>query len=247
MVLIGKRDVTELLRGAATLDDLDAEPWECVGVEILQATWEIDDADREGLLPRALHPTIPPIVYFSVARYPDSPAGAFLLAQVRLGCRASALPRGFLLRAYTDSQNAADALARRWGYGCSIGDVKLSRYHDRIAASVADGGRDVLRVSLIDPEPISGGDIQYVANMNIAKLSGAEPVLVQVDPEYRFHRAERGRPQLDAFDRAAWNAEGVEPVYPMVASSTQCDTGFPAIRFVLDPDKTALEGTRRIR
>src|SRR6185295_9921435 len=120
------------------------------------------------------------------------------------------------------------------------------RYHDRVTTTVREGDREILRASLIDPEPISGGDIQYVANMNLAKHDGA-PVLVQVDPDFRFHRAERGRPSIDVFDGDAWSAQGVDPVYPMIASFTECDTGFPAIRFVLDPNKPATTGTRKIR
>ncbi len=247
MVLIGTRDIASLLEHAPSLDSLDAEAWEIEGVELLHVRYEIDDGNREALLPRALHPTIPATAIFTAARYPDSPVGPFMLAQVRIGCRSAALPRGFLLRAYTDSPAAADALARRWGYACVAGDVKIARYHDRIVATVAAGGAEILRMSLIDPEPISGGDVQYVANMNLARGADSEPILVQVDPEYRFHRAERGRADIATFDRAAWRAEGVDPVYPIIASFTQCDTGFPAIRFVLDPNKSAIEGTRKIR
>ena len=246
MPLIGTRDITPLLAGAPALDNLDAEPWAIEGVETLQVTFEIDDADREGLLPKALHPTIPPSVIVSAVRYPDSPIGPFSLAAVRVSCRAAALPRGFLLRAWTDSPKAADALGRRGGDTCAVGDVKVARYHDRITATVRDGDREILRASLIDPEPISGGDIQYVASMNLA-THGGKPLLVQVDPEFRFHRAERGRPSIDVFDRAAWQAEGVDPVYPMIASLTVADSGFPAIRFVLDPDQMAVTGTRKIR
>ena len=247
MVLIGTRDIASLLEHAPLLDNLDAEAWEIAGVELLHLRYEIDDGNREALLPRALHPTIPATAIFTAARYPDSPVGPFMLAQVRIGCRSAALPRGFLLCAYSDSPAAADALARRWGYACGVGDVKIARYHDRIVATVTKDGAEILRMSLIDPEPISGGDVQYVANMNLARQADGEPILVQVDPEYKFHRAERGRADIATFDRAAWQAEGVDPVYPIVASFTQCDTGFPAIRFVLDPDKTALEGTRKIR
>ena len=247
MVLIGTRDIASLLEHAPLLDNLDAEAWEIAGVELLHLRYEIDDGNREALLPRALHPTIPATAIFTAARYPDSPVGPFMLAQVRIGCRSAALPRGFLLRAYSDSPAAVDALARRWGYACGVGDVKIARYHDRIVATVTKDGAEILRMSLIDPEPISGGDVQYVANMNLARQADGEPILVQVDPEYKFHRAERGRADIATFDRAAWQAEGVDPVYPIVASFTQCDTGFPAIRFVLDPDKTALEGTRKIR
>jgi hypothetical protein len=124
--------------------------------------------------------------------------------------------------------------------------VRLTRYHDRITGSVTVAGDETLRVSLIDPEPISGGDVQYVSNMNLARL-GEEALLVQVDPGYQFRRAERGRPEISTFERRHWAAEGVDPVYPIVASFTRCDTGFPQIRFVLDPGRTATEGTRRIR
>ncbi len=243
----GTLDVAPLLADAPRMDGFDTEAWEIAGVEILQVTFEIDDTQMLSLLPKALHPTIPQIVIFTVARYPEGPVGAFTLAQVRLGCRAAALPRGFLLRAYCDSPAARDALARQWGFDCAAGDVRLQRYHDRISGSVTADGRDLLRVSLIDPEPISGGDIQYVANMHLAVAPGDERgVLVQVDPEYRFQRAERGRPEVAAFDRAAWNAAGVDPVWPIVASYTVCDTGFPRIRYVLDPDKPAIVGTRKL-
>jgi hypothetical protein len=248
MPFSGTLDVTPLLADAPLIDGFDAEAWEIAGVETLQVTFEIDDAAMPGLLPKALHPTIPPIVIFTIARYPDSPAGAFTLAQVRLGCRAAVLPRGYLLRAYTDSAAARDALSRHWGFACEQGDVRLQRYHDRITGSVSVSGAEILRASLIDPEPISGGDIQYVASMHLARSAeDAGGVLVQVDPEYRFHRAERGRPELASFDRAAWHAEGVEAVWPIVASYTVCDTGFPRIRYVLDPEKPAIGGTRKLR
>ncbi len=247
MPLFGTRDVTPLIADAPLMDNLDAEPWRIERAEILHLAYEIDDRDRQGLLPKALHPTIPSAMTLVVTRYPDSPVGPFLLAQARISCRAAALPRGFLLQAYSDSAVACDTLGKLWGYRCSVADVKLSRYHDRITAAVTANGVDILRASLVDPEPISGGDIQYVANMNLARVQGGDPLLVQVDPEYAFHRAERGRAELPAFDRAAWCADGVEPVYPMIASFAEADTGFPAIRFVLDPDRPAVVGTRRLR
>jgi hypothetical protein len=248
MVLVGTRDISALLEHAPVMPGFDVEAWRIEGVEILQAVFEIDDRDRESLVPPALHPTIPPAGVFSVARYPDSPVGPFLLAQVRVSCRAAALPRGFVLRAYASTAAATEALGRGWGYPCVEGDIRLSRYHDRIVGMVAalDGGAEILRVSLVDPEPINGGDIQYVAAMNLAEGPDG-PVLVQVDADCTFHKAERGRPQVDMFDRAEWQAEGVDPVYPMNATYTTVDGGFPAIRFVMDPSKPAGVGTRKLR
>src|SRR5437867_10814890 len=115
MPLLGTLDVVPRLADAPKLDNYDTEAWEIAGVELLSLTFEIDDRQMTAALPPALYPTIPPVAYFSVAAYPESPIGPFALAQVRVGCRASALPRGFLLRAYSDSPAACDALGRRWG------------------------------------------------------------------------------------------------------------------------------------
>ena len=248
MPISGTLDVAPLLADAPLMPGLEAEAWQLDGVDILHLMFEIDDGNMAELLPKALHPVIPPVAIFSVARVPESPVGPFLLAQVRVGCRAGVRPRGYLLRAYSDSQEACDALAERWGYACRLGEVRLRRYHDRISAEVTAGGEEILRVSMANHEPISGADVQYVANMNLARLATEEDrgVLVQVDPEYAFHRAERGPPKIDLFVPEAWAAVGVEPVYPVSGSFCHVDTGLPRIRYVLDPERPALQGTRKI-
>src|SRR5205809_5070798 len=115
MPLLGTLDVAPRLADAPKLDNYDTEAWEIAGVELLSLTFEIDDRQMTAALPPALHPTIPPVAYFSVAAYPESPIGPFSLAQVRVGCRASALPGGFFLRAYSDSPPARRALGRLGG------------------------------------------------------------------------------------------------------------------------------------
>lgn len=248
MVLVGTRDLTPLLESAPTVPHFDAEAWAIEGIELLQCVFEIDDTDRESLVPTALHPTIPPAAIFTVARYPASPVGPFTLAQVKVACRAAALPRSFLLRAYASTVAACAALGEQFGFSCVQGDVRLNRYHDRVEGVVRTAsGEDALRIALIDPEPISGGDVQYTATLNLAKKPDGAPVLVQVDADCTFHKAERGRPQIDIFEPDAWLADGVRPVYPMNASFTTIDGGFPRIRFVSDPDKPAMVGTTKLR
>ncbi len=249
MPLLGTLDLAPRLEDAPQLDGYDTEAWEIAGVELLSLTLEIDDRAMTSALPPALHPTIPPVAYFSVASYPESPVGAFTLAQVRVSCRASALPRGFLLRAYSDSPAACEALGRRWGYDCRPADVRLRRYHDRVVGSVTLDGREVLHIALVDPQPISGNSIFYVSNVNLARATddGGRGVLVQVDPAYTFHRAERGAPEVSTFERAAWAAEGIDPVWPVTATFVECDTGFPQIRYVMDPQQMARTGTRKLR
>ena len=245
--LLGTLDVAPRLESAPRLDGYDTEAWEIADVDLLSLTLEIDD--RTSALPPALHPAIPPVAYFSVASYPDSPIGAFALAQVRIGCRASALPRGFVLRAYSDSPAACDALGRRWGYDCRPADVRLRRYHDRIVGTVTLDGSEVLRAALTDPQPISGASVFHVSTVNLARADddGGRGVIVQVDPAYTFHRAERGAPELTTFDRAVWTAEGIDPVWPVIATFVRCDTGFPRIRYVMDAQQPARMGTRKLR
>ncbi len=249
MPLYGVRDTETLLEYAPEMESLSTEPVELPRAEVLQVMFEIDDQWMQRLLPRALHPTIPPTATFVFWRCPESPAGPFNLAQVRVGCRAGVRPRGLPLASWCDSEQASTALRSRWGFNCRPGSVRLQRYYDRVEGSVGDGNRPVLQVSLVDPQAISGGDVQYTANMNLARVRrGGEvlPRLVQVDPEFTFRRAERGTPVVDRFERDT-STGGVVPVYPVSASYTVCDITMPRIRYIVDPDRPAMEATETIR
>jgi Acetoacetate decarboxylase (ADC) len=245
MPAFGSRTGESMLEGAPNVANLDTEPWEMTDVQILNLLFEVNEDSSEALLPKALHPTIPPIVYFSLHKFADSPVGPFSLAQARVGCRAGVRPRGFLTKSYTDSPEAAEALAARWGFTCKVADVALHRYHDRVSMIVTDGGRTILDAGLITPEPISGSDVQYVANMQLANFAGT-PTLLQVDPEFTFKKAERGRPNVSTFDAAAWDAPGLRVTWPVSASFAVADTGFPAIRYVVNPDVPALASSRKV-
>jgi hypothetical protein len=245
MPLFGLKDGASMLEGAPKMRDLNTAPWEIEKAEILNLIFEINDDKMVELLPKALHPTIPPIVYFTLHKFADSPVGPFLLAQTRIGCRAGVRPRGFLTAAFVDTQAAADALASQWGFTVRVADVALHRYHDRVAMTVSDGGRVILDAELVRPEPISPADVQYVANMHFAQVD-EKPLLVQVDPEFTFHKAERGRPSVSIFESGAWNADGVRAAWPVSASFAVADTGFPAIRYVVNPDVPALAGSKKV-
>jgi hypothetical protein len=245
MPLLGTREVEPLLEGTAVMPGYGTEQWTLTGVNILQLVFEIRQDAMVSLLPPSLHPTIPPTLVVSVMRAPESPAGAFTLAEVRAGCRAGARPRGFLARCYTDSAEAASELGERWGYPAQVAEVGLKKGYDRVTASVAVDGVSVLEGALINPEPISGGDVQYLPNVNMARVrtaDGVVPRLVQVDPDFTFHRADRGKPQLNAFDAEAWGLGGADPWWPVSASYTTADVTMPKIRFVMDAVKPAVQG-----
>lgn len=249
MPLSGVRDVAPLLDQAPAMDGLKTEPAELRGAGILHLMYEIAGAGMLDVLPKALHPTIPPTATFWVWHCPESEAGPFTLAQVRIGCRAGVRPRGWPTAAFCDSGQATAWLSKRWGFPCREGDVKLRHLHDRVVATVQAGGREILHVELVDPQPISGADVQYTASMHLARVPYADGLklrLVQVDPEFTFQRAERGRPQLANFVQLAWSAEGVNPVYAVSATYAVADITLPRIRYVMNPDLPAMQGTETV-
>jgi hypothetical protein len=243
--LFGELELGVVAAGLPELRDLDTEAWELPKAEVLQLACEIGDGSRP-LLPPALHPAIPEYVTLVVTRYPESPLGAFDLAQVRLMARAGVHPRGYVLGAVATSAAAATALRERWGFPAASGEIALRRYHDRVVAIVHRDGAPILEMALIDPEIVSGADLQYIHGVTLARLGGAAQ-LVQVDPHYTIHRAARGRARVSRFDPPSWNAAPIRLTTPIAASSATCDTDLPRIRFVMDPATPVAQGTRKIR
>ena len=70
--------------------------------------------------------------------------------------------------------------------------------------------------------------------------------LVQVDPDYVFRSADRGKPQLEAFDAAAWKLEGARTNWPVSASYAVADITMPALRYLVDPVKVPLALVERV-
>jgi len=228
------------------MPSLGTESLEIPDVEMVAAFFEIDDDDMEGLLPPALHPTIPPTVQFFGMKAVDGPLGPFALAQVRVGCRAGVRPRGCTTLCYCDSVPASKALSERWGFPIQPGEVEIQHNYDRVQLVAEADGRRILSVELIDPLPIGGADVQYTASVNLAKAShdgDEKPWLIQVDPEYAIRRADRALPSLHLFEAEAWAADGVIPVYPITGTYTVSDMTLPELRYLMDPAKNAFVGT----
>ncbi len=250
MPLYGTLDLSQTKSRLPTLPHLDTEAWSLPKAEMMQRLIEVPRTTTESLLPKAMHPALPSYVIFAVTRYSESPVGPFNLAVLRLGSRAGAHPRGFLLGAVASSEEAAAELRARWGFPVEAGEVKFVRRHDRVMGSVRKAGKTILDCALIDPQPTSGGDVQYINWVTAANapLDGTtQPLLIQVDPKYTFYKADRGKPHVHAFDAAAWNAPGLRLADPIVGTCCTVDTDLPRIRFVMDPIKPVFQGTRRIR
>ena len=165
----GKLDLAAWSKSAPAINGYKTEPWILKGARILTLNMEIDDDPADNLIPATMHPSIPPYAIFCVTNYPDSPVGPFTIAEVRVSGRTGVRPRGFVLRSFCDNEDARRELAARWGYPAVAGDVKLYIRHDRVVAHAGAGGKPVLECELLDRDVISGGDIQYVASMHLAR------------------------------------------------------------------------------
>jgi hypothetical protein len=245
-MLIGTASVEELAARRPVVESFDGEPALCEGGDVLYVTYEIATGHEEAMLPPGLHPTDPPIVTWVFHRFAGSPWGPFAMAQTRIECRSGLRLRGFLVSAVVDNPEAAVALGKRWGYTTRAGTIELRRHYDSARAMAIVDDRVVLDLALTHAEPLSPNDLQYVANMNLARTPlGVR--LLQVEPRYEFHRVERWRPQVLAFDGAAWGDARIHPVYPVSASLASADVTLPPIRFVCRPDVLAFEGTESVR
>jgi hypothetical protein len=244
-MLFGTADLDALAAGAPTMQSVDGDALTLAGVEVLQAAFELPGAVRECLLPPALHPTDPPLAWINVWRCAEGPLGRFALAQVRVSCRSGLRPRGFLVGAVVDSDDAGATLAARWGFRVRAGTVVLARQYDAVDARVVVDGRTVLALSLRDPDPLGTHDIQYTASMHLAHTPRGLR-LVQVDPDVHVERAERGRPSLARFDGATWGDARIAPHHPVAATIAVADVTLPRLRYVCRADVWAFDGTEAV-
>ncbi|MEZ5406446.1 MAG: acetoacetate decarboxylase family protein [Acidimicrobiales bacterium] len=246
MPFFGTLDLAVGLAGAPVMTNLSPDTWKLPGADVLQVSYEVDEAASLAITPSSLHPSIPPYATFSVARFPESPHGPFHLAFVRLIVRAGIRPRGLLIGAWCDNEAASAALAAGWGYKVGPAEVSFVRNYQAIRGTVTIGGRTALDVGLVDPEPIVGADLELFDNLHLTNVEGKDPVIVQVDPTYVYRSADRGRADLATYDPEALGTEGIEPVYRVIAVSCSADMELAAPRFVIDPTKPAISGTRRL-
>ncbi len=244
-MLSGTTALETLAPDAPEIRSFDVNAVPLAGVEMLHWSFEVAAAGLTELYPPALHPTLPPVAMFVAWAVPDSPWGAFRLAQVRLSCRSGARPRGFLVGAVIDNAAAGGALADHWGLRPGVGEVTVERYYDAARVEVAVEGETVLAVRADDPDPLRPNDIQFFATMHAARTP-AGLRLVQFDPTIEVTRAERYTPVLEAFDGGAWGQPRLEPNYPVVAYGAHADITLPRLRFATRPDVSAFEGAETL-
>jgi Acetoacetate decarboxylase (ADC) len=244
----GNLDLAAFTKAAQTINGFGTEEWKLPGAQILELHMEIDDDPADALIPRTMHPAIPAYAIFNVMHAPESPAGPFTLAEVRVAGRTGVRPRGFVLRSYCDSEAARKELASRWGFPVAPGEVSLQLRHDRVVGKARVGGKTVLEVELVDRDAIGGNDIQYIASMHLARNKEDQKlILVQVDPEFTFSKAERGKPRVVALDVDAFGGGAhLRVTTPIMASFAVADVTLPRIRYICNPELPAMQGTTKV-
>ncbi len=248
MPLAGSLDIRVLLEGAPTVT-LDGREVRIDNVEILQVLYEIEARDIEALVPPALNPDDSARRQLSRVPRRRKPVRSLFDGAGPRPPRARPSVPAFLVSAVCDNPTAAEALSTSWGFRILPGTIRMVRFHDRVNCSVDVDRRTILQLALVDPEPITGHDIQYAPGMHLARVQddkGIRPRLVQVDTEYEFRRADRGRPELGTFDAAAWGDERLVPTQPVSASCTTCDVIITPVRYICNPDIPAAEGTQNV-
>ena len=244
-MLQGTADVEVMAASAPTVGTLASEPLTIPRADVLQVACEVAAAHRDALLPPALHPVNPPVVTFSFLRAPESAYGPFTLAETRLLCRSGLRTRGFLVGAFVDNAEIAAVLSAGWGYRLAPAEVTLSRRFDGASGVVVADGVEILSTGHVWPVPLSPSDVQYTATMHPARLDRGFR-LVQVERDFSFTRAERGRPYVRAFDPAVWGEPRLRLTNPVSASSAVADVTYKPVRFVCRPEVWAFDGTESV-
>jgi len=244
----GLLDVSAPPADVPTLSSLEAPSWEMGDAQFLQINWEVEDAGALALTPPSLHPSIPPFASFFAARIPESPVGPFSLVQIRLVVRAGIRPRALCLGAVCDSSAAVEALRAHWGYPVQLGEVYHASRHDHVRFIASLDGRELVDLAVHTADVINGSDLMTFDNLHLVRVGDdAALKLVQVDPEYTIHQADRGRAHVGLPDvNALGMRRDLRLTSPIVGFTFRADTDLVPVRFVIDAVESALTSTKRI-
>lgn len=248
MPRFGALDVVPVTPDLPHLSALAGPTWELPDAELLQINWEVDDAAALALTPPSLHPSIPPFASFFGAHFPDTPVGPFSLVQVRLVVRAGIRPRALCLGAVCDSADAVAALRDHWGFPVQLGDVDIAHRHDQVRFTAALDGATVVELAVHTADVINGGDLMTFDNLHLVRLGDQDTAtLVQVDPEYTIHQADRGRPHVSLPDARALGMRGsLQLTSPIIGFTFRADSDLVPVRFTIDSVKPAVTSTNRV-
>ncbi len=226
---------------APELKGLKAEPWTLKAVHVLDVRTEIDAAAGDALIPPALRPGIPSYGVIAVTHAPESPAGPFTLAELRVGVRVGAIASQFLVGAVCDNAAAAAVLAQTRGFEVRLGEVSLVEHYHQVTARVTVDGRTALKLRLTDRHSLPGTRLNLPSIVTLAR-DGGRAVLLNVPAQLVYAQADGGRQIIEAFDGTLFGAgDAFRPVFPMSAAFGTADLTLETPDFTMDPTRPATE------
>jgi hypothetical protein len=109
-------------------------------------------------------------------------------------------------------------------------------------------GRTVADLAVHTADVINGGDLMTFDNLHLVRLGDDDaPKLVQVDPEYTIHQADRGRPRVELPDQQALGMGGsLRLAAPIIGFTFRADSDLVPVRFTIDANKPAISSTTRV-
>ncbi len=233
--------------GHVTVKALAEDRIDIEAVETLTFTFEVLSDAAIAALPAALHPPFPTYCSLVVRRHADSPFGPFTTAELRLHARATNHYVGYVAGGFTDNERACAWLRNAYGAPIETAQsVSLKRRHYGFEARVvAGGGHVLLDAVMATPGFISGSDVLYVQNSNLALLDGA-PTLVAEEFEYAIKDAKRGAATFKALDLPAFGGPTLTLSNILPCTWTAGSWSYMPVRFTIDPTKPAMAGTRKV-
>ena len=247
MPLFGQLDTATKLARASTVTALlsDAESFTVDNVDILAFTYEIDIQRGFATTPKALHPSIPSYCQIVLRRHRDGPFGPFNVAELRVNARAGTHYLAYCIGAFADSDAAVKFFRDRYGAPIQRADVELDVRYYGVVGSVGVGGKVAFDAVLEKPHYISGNDVLYTPNLNLARV-GHSTKLVHQEMEYTIGRAQRGAAALKAFDAAALGDSNIVLRQPLPATFVQAKVTYTGVHFLIDPERPAMAGTETV-
>jgi hypothetical protein len=213
--------------------------------ETLTFTFEVLAKDAIAALPPCYHPPFPTYCTLAVRKHADGALGPFTVAELRLHARAGSHYVGVCLGAFTDSAEAAAWMGDAYGASIDVAEVRLTKRHFGYEATVSRDGKPLLDGLQKMPGFISGSDVLYVQNHNLALLDG-EATVVAEEFEYIINEARRGEAAFTVLDLAAFGAPTLKISNHLPSTWTSGTWSYMPVRFLMDPGKHAMAGTRRV-
>jgi len=232
--------------GLPVIKALAEDRIELENAQVLAFTFEVLSEAAIAALPAALHPPFPTYCSLILRRHDDSPFGPFTTAELRLHARATNHYVGYILGGFTDNERVSAWLENAYGKRLKVAEtVSLKKRHFGFEAKVIAGGRTALDAVVENPAQIAGVDVLHVQNSVLAVLDGA-PTLIAEEFEFQIKQARRGPPHYHTLDVAAFGAPTLTVSNHLPATWILANWSYMPVRFVIDPNKPAAAGTRKL-